>query len=126
MTYHAAVWLDHKEAHVFHLTSDTFDEKTIVALEPNKRLHHRGHLDSGKKSEDNKSYYHEIATALADAKEVLVIGPSTAKLEFIRHVHKHDHELEPRIIGIETVDHPSDRQIVAYARKYFMAADKML
>ena len=30
-----------------------------------------------------------------------------------------------RIIGVETVDHPSDGQMVAYARKYFLAADRL-
>jgi hypothetical protein len=29
------------------------------------------------------------------------------------------------IVGVETVDHPSDAQVVAYARKYFNAADRM-
>ena len=50
---------------------------------------------------------------------MLVVGPSTAKLEFLRYVHKHDHGLETQIEGVETVDHPSDKQLVAYARKYF-------
>jgi hypothetical protein len=47
------------------------------------------------------------------------VGPSTAKLDFSRYLHKHDPALEARIVGIETVDHPSDGQLVAYARKYF-------
>jgi hypothetical protein len=29
------------------------------------------------------------------------------------------------IIGVETVDHPSDAQLVAYARKYFKVEDLM-
>jgi hypothetical protein len=31
-----------------------------------------------------------------------------------------------KVIGVETVDHPSDGQLVAYARKYFHARDQML
>ena len=31
-----------------------------------------------------------------------------------------------KVIGIETVDHPGDGQLVAYARKYFVAKDRML
>jgi len=31
-----------------------------------------------------------------------------------------------RIVGVETVDHPSDRQLVAHARRYFKADDRML
>jgi hypothetical protein len=41
-------------------------------------------------------------------------------------VHKHDHALEPKILGIETLDHPTDGQLVAYVRHYFYAKDKML
>jgi hypothetical protein len=67
-----------------------------------------------------------VAEALRGAKEILVCGPGQAKLELIRHVHKHDHDVEASIVGVETVDHPSDGQLVAYARKYFKAADRML
>jgi hypothetical protein len=30
------------------------------------------------------------------------------------------------IVGVETVDHPSDAQLVAHARHYFEAEDRML
>jgi hypothetical protein len=30
------------------------------------------------------------------------------------------------IVGVETVDHPSDGQLVAYARRCFKAEDRML
>ena len=30
-----------------------------------------------------------------------------------------------QIVAVETVDHPTDRQIVAYAKKYFDADDRM-
>jgi hypothetical protein len=33
--------------------------------------------------------------------------------------------LEPKIVGVETVDHPTDGQLVAHARRYFHAADRM-
>lgn len=31
-----------------------------------------------------------------------------------------------KVVGVETVDHPSDAQLVAYARKYFVAKNRML
>jgi hypothetical protein len=34
-------------------------------------------------------------------------------------VREHDHGLEGRIVGLETVDHPTDGQLVAFARSYF-------
>ena len=47
-----------------------------------------------------------------------VVGPSTAKLEFVRQLHKHDRALDQKIVGLETVDHPIDAQLVAYVKKY--------
>jgi hypothetical protein len=40
-------------------------------------------------------------------------------------VHEHDRALEPRVVGVETVDHPTDRQLVAYAKKYFARSDRI-
>jgi hypothetical protein len=52
-------------------------------------------------------------------------GPSTAKLQFLKYVHAHEPKLEQRIVGMETVDHPTDAQLAAFARRYFRAADRM-
>ena len=46
-------------------------------------------------------------------------------LELIKHIHVHDPALSDKVIGVETVDHPSDGQLVAFARKYFEAKDRM-
>ena len=51
--------------------------------------------------------------------------PSMAKLDFLRCIHKHDHNLESKIIGVETVDHPAYGEIAAYALKYFRHADNL-
>ena len=122
MSPHAAVWIDHKEARIFHVDAETFDEATLhaphhVARHPKSQTSDKHH------PEEERRFYQEVAHALEGAREILVVGPSTAKLHFLNYVHKHDQALAPRIIGIETVDHPTDRQIVAYARHYFMNAD---
>lgn len=72
---------------------------------------------------DGEHFYHEVAHALEGVDEILVVGPSTAKLEFLKHVHKHAHPLVTRIVGVETVDHPTDGQLAAYARSYFRTVD---
>ena len=74
---------------------------------------------------DAERFYHDVAHALDGVEEILVTGPAAAKLEFIKYVHKSHHTLVPKIVGVETVDHPTDKQLVAYARHYFRAADKM-
>ena len=64
--------------------------------------------------------------ALSGATEILIVGPGHAKLELIKHIHAHDHDLVKKVVGVETVDHPGDGQLVAFTRKYFVAKDRML
>lgn len=125
MSYHAAVWLDHNEAKIFHITHESFTEQTVHPLKQHRHLQRKRGDYAGHRVDEDPHYYHEIAKDLADAGTVLVCGPGSAKLAFIKHVHKHDHNLEPKIIGVETVDHPSDAQFVAYARKYFVEHNVM-
>jgi stalled ribosome rescue protein Dom34 len=75
-------------------------------------------------SEDH-DYLHAAAESIADAGAVLITGPANAKTELVKHIHHHDPKLMNVIVGVETVDHPSDGQLVAYARKYFKATDRM-
>jgi stalled ribosome rescue protein Dom34 len=67
-----------------------------------------------------------VAESIADAGEVLITGPANAKTELVKHIQQRDPKMTPTIVGVETVDHPSDGQLVAYARKYFKAEDRML
>ena len=88
-------------------------------------MHHdAGCIGSGKAPED-VAYFQMVTAALEEAGEVLIVGPGKAKLELIRYLHHHAPDLEPKLVGVETVDHPSNGQIVAYARQYFRAADRM-
>ena len=121
MTNHAAVWLDHKEARVFHFHDEVIDEATIKAP-----AHYVHKTDSDRSPpRDDKEYFAQIAKALQGSGKVLIVGPSTAKLDFVRYAHKSDHALEARIVAIETVDHPTDKQIIAYAMAYFNESPRL-
>ena len=124
--YHAVVWIDHEQAHVMHISPDDVEKSIVQPAKPHQHLHaHAGTLGSGRPPED-QAYYHQVVEALAGAREILVVGPAQAKLQLIKHMHAHDPAVAGKVIGVETVDHPSDGQLVAYARKYFLASDQML
>jgi stalled ribosome rescue protein Dom34 len=126
MPKHVAVWIDHKEARVLRVEVLPGEEVTVEAAHHLHNKHPRGPEEAKEHPEDAKRFFHEVAAALQGDEEILVVGPSTAKLEFLKYVHKHDHTLEPKIVGIETVDHPTDGQLVAFAKKYFVRRDRML
>ena len=124
--YHAIVWIDHVEAHVMHISPDDVEKSLVHPNQGTHKLHSRvGTLGSGRAPEE-QDYYHRVVESLKGASEILIVGPAQAKLQLVKHIHSHDPELMAKIIGVETVDHPTDGQLVAYARKYFLAKDKML
>ena len=123
--HHAVVWIDHSEAHVMHVNPDNVEKSIVHPTTPHQHLHVRaGTLGSGRAPED-QAYYHQVVAALAGAQEILVVGPAQAKLQLIKHIHSHDPALAEKVIGVETVDHPTDGQVVAYARKYFKAKEAL-
>ena len=123
--YHAVVWLDHHEAKVFHFSYDDVEGLRVMPAKPNVHLHHHhGAITDGRAKED-QHYYHNVAAAIADAGEVLICGPGLAKKELVKHIEHHDPALRQKLAGVETVDHPSDKQLVAHARRYFLATDRM-
>ena len=120
MTSHrnATVWLDHHEARIFHVDLAGADAAKLGTPHHHVHRHPKG-SEAHDHPEDQKRFFGEIARALSDAERILVVGPSTAKLQFLKYVHAHDAKLEPKIVGVETVDHPTDGQIVDYAKHYF-------
>lgn len=124
MTSHrnTVVWIDHHEARIFHVDRDGFDASKLEAPHGHVHRHPKGAAEAHDHPDDLRRFFHEVAGALADAERILVVGPSTAKLQLIRYAHTDDPKLQARIVGVETVDHPTDGQLVAYARKYFDVA----
>jgi|ERR1035441_4079090 stalled ribosome rescue protein Dom34 len=126
MTNHVAVWLDHKEARVIEFHPDSADEATVSAPPHNDHHKHtRGQEGLKEHPEDARRFYHDLASTLQGTEEILIVGPGSAKLEFSRYLHTHDRELESKVVGIETVDHPSDGQLVAFATRYFKKTARM-
>ena len=124
--FHAVIWIDHHEARVFHFSPTDVKRLVLHPDHPTRHIHHRANsIGSGHASEDH-AFLQAVAQSIADAGAVLVTGPANAKTELIKHISKHDPRLMNVIAGVETVDHPSDGQLVAYARQYFIAVDRML
>lgn len=125
---HAAVWLDHEQAHVFLIDPEHVIESILQPADPHLHLHlhHKANtIGSGKLPED-QHYFHAIVESLCDATEILIAGPAQAKLRLLQHLHRHDPQIAECVVGIETVDHPSDRQFAAYARHYLEVSDRCL
>ncbi len=123
---HAVVWLDHRAARLFSFNRDQSDSVTVKHENPPHSIHHRaGTMGSGHAHED-AVYFREVAEALQPAREILIVGPGDVKRAFNKYLRDVAPAIAVKVAGVETVDHPSDGQIVALARKYFVRADRML
>ena len=117
---HIAIWIDHKEARVFRVEPDGAQRVTVTA--PMKTEHHqhpRGEGEPRKHPLDGKRFFSAVCKALQGEEPILLLGPSSAKFEFLRYLQMHHAEIEARVAWVGTVDHPTDAQLVAHARRYF-------
>jgi len=126
MSRYVAMWIDHKEARIFHVHADQIDSATITA--PLQNIHHKhpkGPEGVREHPDDAERFFHAVAQSLEGTDKILIVGPATAKLELLKYVHKHHLGLERRIAGVETVDHPTDGQVLAYAKNYFKLNERL-
>ncbi len=124
--FHAVVWIDHREARVFHFSPSDAEKLVLHPDNPHVHIHHKANsIGSGHAGEDH-NFLEAVAKSIADAGAVLITGPANAKTELVKHISAHHPQLMKIIVGIESVDHPSDGELLAHARHYFKAEDLML
>lgn len=121
-TQHVLTWLDHNEAHVIHFNRD---ESEATNIDASGKLHLHVKVGGGKRAAEDRHYLDQIVDAIKDAEAILIVGPDSEKLALFKHMMKYHHTVAEKVVAVETCDHPSDGQLLAYARKYFVAADRM-
>ena len=122
---HAIVWLDHREARVASFSVDRTGATEIHSHSPDRRIHWKaGSIGSGHAPDDH-TFFDEIAGALAGIHEVLIAGPGNAKTAFESYIQEKHPLLAARVVGVEAMDHPTDGELLASARKSFVAIDQL-
>ncbi len=126
------LWIDHRKAIIVAVT-DKREEIGLIISKVEKQLRRSG--DSPLKgpydplqvpAADRRQrmltgylniYYDAVIASIRDAESILIFGPGDAKDELKKRLKRNN--LGGRIVGIETVDKMTDRQIAAKVRKYF-------
>jgi stalled ribosome rescue protein Dom34 len=62
-------------------------------------------------------YYDHVISCIRDADSILIFGPGEAKVELEKRLE--NEALGERVVGIESVDKMTDRQIAARVRRHF-------
>ena len=122
---HAVVWIDHEEARIIRFDRDESDETIIHAEGGKHRLHYKSGLRAGGRAPEDQHYFHHVAEALADARTILIGGPANEKHELLKHLEKHDPAVAKRVAGVEPMHRLDRAELLAHARHFFKAADRM-
>jgi stalled ribosome rescue protein Dom34 len=121
--FHAVVWIDHKLARIFHFNVEDAD-RTVIRDHVVRDLHAqvRG---SGQRVHENKPFFEDVAKAVADAGAILIVGPADEKDAFAKFLAERHPAIRTHVEGVEKANHPTDGELIDYARRYVKAADRM-
>ena len=122
---HAVVWMDSKEAHVFRFNAEDVEHERIRSHTPFRKVHHKAGVIGAGHLQLDRDYFDHIIDALRGANEWLLVGPGAAKDQLLHHVAAHVAWLKEKLVGVEAMDHPTDGELLAHARRFFKAADRM-
>lgn len=117
--HHAVVWLDHTKAQVIHFDLDAAESESLKSHSAHPHPHSKFRDDKHANESDNTAFFNDIAVALKDSVEVLIVGPAEEKNAFMKHLTQHVPAVAGKVKGVETVDHPTHGQLLAHGRKHF-------
>jgi stalled ribosome rescue protein Dom34 len=123
--YHALVWIDHQTAKVFRFNTDSSETAIVHSTHPHQHLHHKANSGDSGHARVDKDFLERVAAAISHSGAILIVGPASAKTELQTHL-KHAHPaIAAKVSAVESIDHPTDGQLLAHARHFFKADDRM-
>jgi hypothetical protein len=122
----AGLWIDHRKAVIVMIT-DQGEETKRITSNMEKHVRFSGGTISEEGGAENQRdreftghltvYYDEVISCIRNVESILIFGPGEAKGELEKRLV--DKGLGKHIVGIETVDKMTDRQIAAKVRQHF-------
>jgi hypothetical protein len=126
MKRQVGLWIDHRETLVVFIGDDGEETRRIESgMEKHVRFSGGNRSEEGSADDQRdrqfashlNRYYDEVITNIRDAESILLFGPGEAKGELEKRLATKG--FGGRIVGIETVDKMTDRQIAAKVREHF-------
>ena len=121
-TKYLGICMDHARAHIMPFTDEPIEtteidssfihsDKTLSFEKGEKAMHH-------KEQRDLSAYYKEIAAVMKEYDEVILFGPTEAKVE-LYNILKVDHHFDKIKMEIRPTDKMTENQEHAFVREYF-------
>lgn len=116
--FHAVVHLDHQHAQVLHFDASEVHSDRIDA-------HHHLSRPHGHDEQATQAFFAAVCQALEGTQEVLVTGSHPVIAELRHYVEAHRPRLAPHIADYRPAAPLSAGQMLAMARQFFKAYDRM-
>jgi stalled ribosome rescue protein Dom34 len=118
------LWIDHRKAVIAYVSAEGEEIKQIESdMEKHVRFAGGAAEFTGEDMRDRRfanhldKYYDEVIASIRDADSILIMGPGEAKGELQKRLE--GLSLGGHIVGIETFDKLTDRQVAAMVRDHF-------
>ncbi len=110
------VWIDREHAKLLQFSQEKMERKNLQA---HHQEHHTHALDALDLQRQEREFFARIGVELENAGKTLILGPGLAKHHFLNYLMENVPAVAKTVAGCETVDHPTDAQLAAYAMKFF-------
>ena len=126
MKRQVGLWIDHKETFAVFIGDDGEQTRRIKSgMEKHVRFSGGNRPEEGSADDQRdrqfaahlNKYYDEVISYIRDAEAILLFGPGEAKGELEKRIANRG--LGGRIVGVETADKMTARQIAAKVRQHF-------
>ncbi|MBP7687497.1 MAG: hypothetical protein KA765_06310 [Thermoflexales bacterium] len=127
MNSEIGLWIDHRQAVIVVVTDAGEETKRIISnMEKHTRFSSGSSEDGSAEDVRDRqfgnhlnSFYDEVVAVIRDADAIQIFGPGEAKGELEKRLEHAG--FKGQLVGIETVDKMTDRQIAAKVRAHFLA-----
>ncbi len=114
------IWMDHSIAYLMGFSTEPIETKIIKS----KSTHDEHSTGRGENQMHNKEqnvqagFYKELSEYIISYDEVILFGPTNAKVELL-NILKDDHHFDKIKIEMQQTDKMTDNQQHAFVREYF-------
>ncbi len=119
------IWMDHSSAHLMEFKTDPIETTTIESKFTHEEKEHSfsksESLMHNKEQHEQSDYYKKLGEVIQNYDEVLLFGPTDAKVELFNTLTA-DHHFEKIKIEIKQADKMTENQQHAFVREHFSSS----
>lgn len=116
------IWMDHSNAHLMEFTTNLITTTTITNdfthQDKENSLGRSENQMHNREQHEQAAYYKKLCEAIKKYEEVILFGPTDAKVELLNSINK-DHRFANTKIVVKQTDKMTTNQQHAFVRKYF-------